>query len=118
MKIEKATGNAVQLMDMPGLTKGQKQLYKLICNCLKSGKEITKDDVVHIYENYVMQSSQYHDYHFVNGEREYFVCDKPEWHIKTQSMVWLFRNIGSLVLKGYLTVLPKFDFEEINKLTR
>lgn len=100
------------------LTRGQEALLMLMLRCLKEEQPVTADDIINIYTRFV-QRNQHLEYtiyscDYCNQEVEKFDInrDYTSWEIRDKAFGWLRHNVGSLVLKGYLKVIPRFSFEE------
>ena len=118
------------LLRRPKLSTGQKVLFDLICEKLKSGDKLTIEESRKIYIKNVCRS-------FENGKPAvynyyYKRIQEPKWnkdgklildakfegryepmteqYLNLTVLQWLTHNIGALVLKGYLKVLPIIEF--------
>lgn len=106
------------LKKRPHLTVGQKCLYDLVRIKLDRDESLLFSEVKPIYVNHVCRTVQngvpyYFNYWWRNDKDEIVGRDEPmsEQQILAASVMWLTHNIGSLVLKGYLKVLPVLELE-------
>lgn len=111
------TQKALDIIKRPHLSKGQKVLYSLICKKLEREERLTFQEAKDIYINNscrdVRDGIPYrYDYYHRNAEDKIVGACIPmeEWYLSQIVMMWLTHNIGCLVLKGYLKVIPTIDF--------
>lgn len=114
--------NNLILSKRPYLTVGQKVLYKVICERLKSGKPILFNEAREMYIRYSCRVVENGIPYYFNGwwrnkKDEIVGRNEPmsEWQIKVAASHWLTNSIGNLVIKGYLKVMPAIDFRELEK---
>jgi len=89
------------------LTKGQERLMLKVFQAFKNKSKINLDEIIDIYKNFVMRSPYLYDGDFLNYNGEKVL--KDEWRIETNARSWCMNAIGSLVRKGFLTVVPNID---------
>lgn len=119
-------GKGVAIVRKTGLRRGQESLYRLIVEKLKTGDAITLKEAKNIWLHEV------HNDHMWQGDKpvhyDYSVPVRDEageltgWTTKLvpyteeemlrNSMLWLTSNIGLLVIKGYLKVIPQIKLDE------
>ena len=104
------------LLKRPNLTKGQKELYSLICLKIQNSDVLSVSEVKNIYVNLVNRWQKngipyYYDFWKRNEKGEIVGGLEPmtESQLMIATVTWLTQNIGSLVLKGYLQVIPKLQ---------
>ena len=103
----------------PNLTIGQKKLLNLIVQKIETKDSIRflealeiftqvgckniRDGIPHYYDNWDRRDE----------EGRWWGKYKPmdEYRLRVGALTWLTRNIGSLVLKGYLKVIPPLELE-------
>ena len=96
------------------LTKGQFNLYQLICEKLKANNPITFDDAKDIFVSKVARDVDkgivyWENYRLVDGKTEYFREPMNKWAFKARVGQWLVISIGALVMKGALKVIPAIN---------
>lgn len=109
----------------PKLTKSQTILYTLILKKIDSGDPITFLEAKDVYVNHACREVR-------NGIPQVYNCwwrnekdemvgryqDMSDYEVTTRTMMWLTQNIGALVLKGCLKVIPQIEISELKSLTR
>lgn len=106
------------------LSEGQKALFNLICKKLKNGNKLTMEESREIYIKHACRTfsdgkpATYNYYWKVREENKDGTI--KSWEGRYEKMTnqylsfvvlqWLTHNIGSLVLKEYLKVLPIIEF--------
>jgi hypothetical protein len=117
-------------LNLRGLTKPQVSLYKYIKLCADENKIVDILKVAEIYYNEVrnpekpylnqwwLESSSIPEERKRLKNKDVFqYYTHPEraslrkWYIEIPAKNWLKQNIGSLVLRGFFTILPAFDPE-------
>jgi hypothetical protein len=100
------------------LSKGQRNLYILVCEKIKTDQILlfkeAKDIYVKFVNAHVVNGVPYHYYYWVpipNEPGHYTSELRPmtEDEINFTSLKWLTMALGALILKGYLTVMPAVD---------
>ena len=109
-----------EITKRPRLTEGQKVLYRLACNKLEREERIFFKEAKKLYFSYGCREMRdgvpyYYNYYQRNEAGEIVGGFEPmsEYQIVNQVITWLTRNIGSLVLKGYLKIMPAIELKEI-----
>lgn len=108
----------LQLIKRPNLilTKGQKSLYELICLKIPANKPITYEEAKEIYITKVPHT-------MVNGQlatyNPWYERNETGWNgkyiplndeqVKFAVLNWLTINIGRLVVKGALKIIPQIE---------
>lgn len=105
-------------------TPAQVDLYKLIVGKLNSTDKITLDEAKHIWLNKVhrvwMKDKDGHPMangYYWDDIEERWIDNKhrmTEYEINFTVINWLTRNIGLLVIKGALKVIPMIDVEALS----
>lgn len=96
-KIEKA----LSVIRRPTLTRGQKDLYSLIQEKLEASQMILYAEAESIWLTKVCRE--------IRGGYEPLTKDM----VTARVMLWLTSNIGALVLKGYLKVIPMIEVKNL-----
>ena len=98
------------------ITKAQKTLYDLICQKLKKDEPISFDEAKEIYIDKacrdVVKGVPYHctwKYNDKTKDTEWKCLPMSEKVLLQRVFLWLTSNIGALVLKGYLKVVPQIQ---------
>lgn len=106
------------------LTKGQRALLKIIRDCVENKKHLSFDLIVEAYYHNVRKVFYIgHGWHCPNGDyrsgryAEYSKHDILEcwnkqekvWYFKSAVRQWFVSNIGILVVKNQLVVIPTID---------
>lgn len=105
------------------LSQGQKVLYEVICDKLKSNSPIYTEEAISIWKDNVCRLEKdgvpcyWNWYHTNTGEldKDGHIVWKPgltpltNSEITTRSLGWLMMSIGALVLKGYLKIIPQIS---------
>lgn len=109
----------ITIFKKPNLTKGQKSLFEVICLKLEKGDVLTFSEAKEIYINNVNREMRNGVPYFFNwwwrNEKDEMVGrlePMSKEQINIAVITWLTHNIGCLVLKGYLKILPVL---ELNK---
>lgn len=110
---------ALVLKKRANLTKGQHVLYGLICKKLETNDVILLQEIKDIYVHYAcreVRNGVPYTYNF------WWKKENEQWlgryepmtseQVTLWSLKWITQNIGSLVLKGYLKVLPQLQLTE------
>ena len=120
-------GSSVNIL---GLKRGQAELYKYLLSCTKDGKTVELEQVCILYYTYVAKTVRCFNYWEVNGPlykrmdgMEYYKLMKKGVKEKGYNLHgiykpgknWLKENIGSFVMRGLLSVVPKFNPKEIEE---
>lgn len=111
----------IAIINKTNLTDGQRCLYGVICEKLKSDTPIYAEEAVKMWLENVSRAN------FINGEphtyeyygryddiqKKWVPCWRKlsDWEIKTRSITWLMAAIGALVLKGYLKIIPQLEID-------
>lgn len=104
------------LVKRNSLTDQQKILYSLVCAKLKEDEPITFPDIKEIWLKHVCGQVRdgvpyYFNYYAeVSNDGKEFkggYMEMNEYMIKMRVTQWLTMNIGSLVVKGYLKIIPQ-----------
>lgn len=113
---------SVRIYKRPNLTQGQKSLFGLITIKLEKNTPISFDEAKKIYLEKVCKNIRNGIPHWYNSwkrnEKDEMVGGyEPlnEWELNNRILMWLTSNIGSLVLKGYLKVIPAIELNLKNK---
>lgn len=103
------------------LRDGQRSLYELICKKIKENCNLTYEEAKQLYIKFGCQT-------VFDGVPKYQCClwskdehgmMRYEWReqkgeiLRLNVLNWLTRNIGLLVIRGYLQVLPALDLTTI-----
>ena len=98
------------------LSKAQKALYPLICKKLKTNTPITYKEAKKIYLTKACQQivdgvPHHWNYWWRNEDGEMVGRYEPlqEDEIRARVFLWLTQNIGALVLRGYLKIIPQIE---------
>ena len=98
------------------LSVAQKKLFELVCVKTQKIERLKMSEIYDIWLNYshrdVRKGVPYFWAWYWRNEKDEMVgkdmpMDKDQ--IKVASTMFLTHNLGSLVLKGYLTVIPELD---------
>ena len=98
----------------PKLYDSQKVLYALLVGAVEKQEAITEKSLVAAYltcHSDMMLA--------IKWDEEKKCCrhesvKATDWCLVNRAKAWLNSGIGALVVKGYLTVIPKFDLKEID----
>lgn len=112
--------NGVVILNKSGLRSGQKSLYRLLVEKIKSGDAVTYKEAEDIWLNDVANIENgvpmHWDYSIAvrddNGNFKGWTSRKiayTEEYKRFTVVNWLVRNIGLLVIKGYLKVIPMVE---------
>lgn len=115
-----------QLIKKPTLrlTPSQKELYELVVKKIEKNKPILYEEAKNIYftkscRNMINGLPHYYtNYHHKDEKGEWVGGRKPynEWMINTAVVDWLVRNLGILIIKGALKVIPQIELDAISSL--
>lgn len=114
--------NPIPMFERNGirLSKAQAKLYLYLKQCTDNSEKVDIDTILDIYWKEVkggdealvckncgsgLQYLRYKD------SKEYFKNDysRYKYFIVQPAKIWLSHNIGSLVMKGFITIVPNFD---------
>ena len=109
--------NELTIIKRVNLSKGQKVLYSIICKKLEQDKPLVMEEAVEMWLNNVCKTFNngipcyWNWYHHKDEKDEWRGGLTPltQYEIKLRSLSWLMMSIGSLVLKGYLKIIPKLQ---------
>ena len=118
---------ALEVIKRKNLTDGQKSLYELVIKKLEKDEPILFLEAKDIYIqkvcqniiNGVPQTRVYLEEKYIkeNGEEGSRIVERmyPMWEneLTQRVLMWLTGNIGTLVLKGYLKVIPTIDVKNL-----
>lgn len=118
---------ALEIVKRKNLTNGQKSLYELVIKKLEDNEPILFLEAKDIYLQKVCQNMikgvphtrAYFEEKYIkdNGEEGSRIVEKmyPMWEgeLTNRVLMWLTGNIGTLVLKGYLKVIPTIDVKNL-----
>lgn len=104
----------LQLIEKPNLVfkRGQKELYELICKNLAANKPITYEEARSIYFSKgcnVMQDGWPHWTFYDYETKTWHHRPWSEEAVKYNTFNWLTNNIGRLVVKGALRIIPQIE---------
>lgn len=105
----------------PRMTNGQLKLYELVVYKVENGLPIKFEEAKTLYINYACREVR-------DGKPFYFNCwwrnekeemvgrwqELSQYEVATRTMMWLTQNIGALVLKGFLKIIPQIEVKNIN----
>jgi hypothetical protein len=107
---------------VPTLTKGQKELLRIVRDCVQNKNPLTFDLILRAYYDTVRKVVyEGTNWHYPNGGygryAEYIKHDilelwaegKMTYKYKPQIRQWFVANIGILVLKNQLVIIPTID---------
>jgi len=107
----------------PKMTKGQVRLYTVLLKKIKTNDPITFEEAKEIYIGWgcrEVRGGVPHSYNpwwkDNNGVERGRWEPLNEWEVATRTMLWLTSNIGALVLKGYLKVIPQIELKELKSI--
>lgn len=108
--------------NLMGLRPAQASLYKYMKKCAEDQTIVQIDEVIRIYFNEVRNpmgemcarcGPTYR--HILNkNAAEYMKTNYPggySYHITAPAKMWMQHTVGSLVMRGLLTVIPNFDIK-------
>lgn len=99
--------------DVGGLSRGQKLLLELLCQKIKSDNGIKIDDIKSCYYDAVSRDGYLNWTDWSTGGSRQRKITKDEfiqtWQSRQKSLQWFKSNIGSVILKGKLLIIPLID---------
>ncbi len=108
---------SLKIIKRPSLTLGQKELLSLIESKVENGDRILFAEAESIYVSRVCREVREgiphtYNYWIDNGEGKSKggFEPMPKEMVVNRVIMWLTCNIGALVLKGYLKVMPIIEF--------
>lgn len=116
---------SLAIIRKPRLTKGQSTLLQLIIEKIDDSKPITFNEAKEIYLSKVCQIMRegvpmYYEHYAhktvkENGEIEWKGDFIPitDYQLTQYVLHWLVSNIGALVLKGHLKVIPMIEVKQL-----
>ena len=118
MKLTETQPKPLQLIVRPNLTlrPAQESLYKLISQKLVENKSITYEEARDIYFKQACQNMingwPHYSYSVQDNETKNWIRHHirlSEANVKFTVFRWLTFNIGKLVIKGYLKIIPQVE---------
>lgn len=118
MNLTETQPKPLQLIVRPNMTlsAAQQDLYTLVCEKLKVNKSITYEEAQKIYFEKgckIMKDGWPHYFYQVqnNETKQWEDHSRPihEDEVKYMTFNWLTFNIGKLVIKGYLKIIPQIE---------
>ena len=98
---------------------GQKALMILISKKYEKAEQIEYEELEKIYHEKVQRNKKYWSYYHTYDEQEkrwYAGYEEYEkWQLDILVTSWVLRSIGTLVKKGYLTVIPKINLSRLEQ---
>jgi len=91
------------------LTIAQQDLMLLILKKIKEQKQIEFKEIFSIYKNKVNHLPVSYVLHKEDGTTLHWSTPQTKNWVEYKAQEWFFRNIGLLVKKGYLTIIPKIN---------
>lgn len=95
------------------MTRGQQALLVLLLQRIRDERPVTTQDVVGFYQYHVQRDSRRETFEFRDGEPKTVFVPLDSEELKSRALDWLRRNLGALVVKGFLKVVPRFEIEEV-----
>jgi hypothetical protein len=102
------------------LTDGQEKLYRLILISTKKEQQIQYIDVMKIYKTSVMKTKELEWWcpHPIDGEPGWRSRPYDNYEMRMKCISWLMYSLGRLIVKGYVTVLPKIELKELQEIKK
>lgn len=102
------------------LTKGQEKLLALILDKYKKSEKILIEEVQPIYQIAMTRKRNQGWFRDSEGKTHEWDNEYTPAYLTDKATQWLLRNLGSLIKKEYLTVIPRIQLnkENPNKLTQ
>lgn len=100
--------------NLPSLNTGQKALFLLVCDALEQKRAIQFKECKYIYKMAV-QKSDFSSWYYLDEETQKYVQVKRKYsdnEVDNKCNGWLLRTLGSLIKKGYLTVIPRIELKK------
>ena len=101
------------------MTKGQKNLLKMLSNALETNTPISREDIFNCWAKQYPNKQSIREVSKFDWENNKWVYNhvkyKIEWengYDKTTSMAWFKNNLGSCILKGKLLAIPVINIEK------
>ena len=96
------------------LTEAQIQLLIFLKERIKSNLPINKDDILEFYLKYVKKKEGENEAKQKwNGTEWYYVTVyttfRSKWNIKTQAINWFKNNLGAVIIKGKILIIPTIE---------
>lgn len=112
----------VSVVSRHSLRKGQASLYDLIVEKIKTGDKVSIDEAREIWltkvarhvEEGIPYRTDYYANMFERDGKTYFTSSlvpMTEDEIQFTVLNWLMKNIGVLVIRGYLKVVPMVELQ-------
>jgi hypothetical protein len=96
------------------INNGQIMLYQLVCEKIKTKQTIQYQEIEDIYINHVQRSKSGACLVW-DKEKKHYTWEKrnyDEADIQRLAESWVLRAIGTLIKKGYLTVVPVMNLRK------
>lgn len=103
---------SLSIVKNPRLTRGQTELYSIICGKIKDNDKLKFEEARRIYIGFVnrnMINGIPHSYQYDWESKQFKLLPMTDDYLNFVVLTWLTQNLGALILKGYLTVLPAVD---------
>lgn len=102
--------------ELPPLRPSQLKLYQLLEHSQKFSEPVTKEKVFDVYKNGIgcgeSDAGGYSDFKGVWHQHTRKKWD--DWQWQRNAMSWFKQTLGALIIKGYCSVLPRFDFCDVD----
>lgn len=108
------TNNSLQILSPKRLSNGQRTLYSLIQSKVASNAPLTMQEIMSLYSTVGCRETRdgipcYWASFYEDGQWKASRAPLTDEMLAARSKKWLMGNLGSLVLKGYLKVLPSIE---------
>lgn len=111
----------VQPVNKITLTKSEKSLFEIIRDCVESKTPLTWEAVVSLYSKVIREKYQNHFWDYDEKQYVYEILDVIDeykkdsqvWKYKIKGLIrtWFLTNIGRLVIKNKLVVIPVIELD-------
>ena len=111
-----ATTHPTQLCrPLPKLRPAQAELYELIIDACTEKKQLDMNKSFEVYKKHAAGKGWCYYAKHDDINHQWIGAEKvwSDWHWKLNFRNWLLRALGALICKGYLTVLPAINFNDI-----
>lgn len=109
-------GRGLALRDGETLTEYQKALFIVLG--MSESPTIDLETATHIYKEFSCQTVR----NGVISRRHWMYNSRTEWRpltpeeVNKRVVTHLMNNLGALIVKGYISVIPRLDFEAVKKI--
>ena len=112
-QVVKNNNAAVFELGKTKLTDGQLALLVLIKKSVENKKPIEESEICELYEKHILGTREYQASRYNFDTEEWYLVPSlyQDYEIKIKAKQWLKLNLGALIIKAKLVVIPIIDID-------